>query len=73
MAGIETVPAGLAKYSESFSAPVPDYQFTEAGSMAGESVQYIGAGLLGVFLTAMLCLPLHKVQQRRLARMRNEG
>lgn len=72
IAGHSAAPAGMAKYAEKYNAPVPDYQFTPATHVAEESAQYIGAGLLGIFLVVLLCLPLHKIQQRRLQRMRQQ-
>jgi cobalt/nickel transport system permease protein len=70
VAGHDEVPAGMARFAEWFRAPVPDYQFGAAEGVAGESAQYVGAAVLGVILTGLLCVPLHRLQQRRLARLR---
>lgn len=70
MAGQTAVPAGMEKYAEKYHAPVPDYQFLEARTVAGETIQYVGAALLGVLLVIGLCFPLHKLQQRRLRKLR---
>lgn len=72
IAGQTAAPAGMAKYAEQYNAPVPDYQFAPAAHLAGESAQYIGAGILGLLCVALLCLPLHKIQQRRLQRIRGQ-
>ncbi len=72
VAGISQVPEGLAKYSELYAAPVPDYQFNESENLAGESLQYVGAALVGVLLVGLISLPLHKLQQSRLRKMRAE-
>jgi cobalt/nickel transport system permease protein len=73
LAGQPEPPAGLIKYSDRYSAPVPDYQFGESETLAGESAQYIGAALLGVILVVLISLPLHKLQQARLRRIREQG
>jgi len=69
VAGQSEVPAGLAKYADGYSAPVPDYQFAEAESLTDESAQYIGAALIGVLLVILISLPLHKLQQNRLRKI----
>lgn len=70
MADQPTVPEGMARYSENYAAPVPDYQFGQSATIAGESAQYVGAALLGVALVALLSFPLYKLQQRRLRKIR---
>lgn len=65
-----SVPAGMDKYADKYSAPVPDYQFLEAQSVTGETMQYVGSALLGLLLVVALCFPLHHLQQRRLQKLR---
>ncbi len=69
-AGLETVPAGMAKTAGIWKAPVPDYAFREPGGKASESVQYILAALLGVALISVTFLLLGKWQRSRLEKIR---
>ncbi len=65
-------PIGLARYSEIYNAPVPDYQFGRSATMAGQSFQYMGAALLGVVLVALISFPLYHMQQKRLRKLREQ-
>lgn len=65
MAGHAAVPSGMGKLADKYTAPVPDYQFAESRTLAGESSQYVLAALIGVAVITAMCIPLSRLQQRR--------
>lgn len=70
VAGTSEVPQGLLKYADTYNAPLPDYEFGVSQSLSGKSAEYIGAALIGVLLVGALSLPLHRLQQARLKKLR---
>jgi cobalt/nickel transport protein len=56
------VPAGLAKYSELWKAPIPDYTFISSDkSVIHQSGFYIVSGIFGATLTYVVMLVISKI------------
>lgn len=56
------VPEGLEKYSDTWTAPVPDYSIdSNDESLAHQSGYYIISGIIGVVITLFVTLLLSKL------------
>lgn len=56
------VPEGLQKYSETYSAPIPDYSLNESDeSTAHQSAYYILSGILGAAITLGVTILISKL------------
>jgi cobalt/nickel transport protein len=56
------VPAGLAKYSEVWNAPIPDYALNNGGiSVVRQSGFYIASGIIGATLTYIIMLLISRL------------
>lgn len=64
-AGLTAAPAGLARLSEVWSAPIPDYGFGASAGTVGESVQYIASAVIGVMVLALLFWGIGAWQRRQ--------
>ena len=70
-AGLAEVPAGMARLSEVWKAPVPDYAFGEAGGAPAAGAQYVLAALAAVVLITVAFAALGRWQRARLEKIRN--
>lgn len=61
LAGLSAVPAGMEKYAETWTAPIPDYSFRESESVVGNSLQYVVSGVLGIGLIVLFFLVIEKL------------
>ena len=50
------VPKGLAKYSDTWKAPFPDYSFKEDPSVVHRSGYYLVSGIIGATITYIVML-----------------
>ena len=60
------VPQGLARLSEIWSAPIPDYLFKgwENANLGGQSAGYIASAIIGIGLTVCVVLLLGSVMAK---------
>ncbi len=60
------VPEGMRRLAETWKAPLPDYAVPgQSKGMAGESVGYIAAGVIGIIITAAVMYLLSKILVRK--------
>jgi cobalt/nickel transport system permease protein len=68
-ANLTQVPPGMSRNADSWNAPVSDYAFRKPVEPLDQSTQYMGAALLGMFLTGGCFILLHK---KRISRNQKE-
>ncbi len=60
------VPEGMKRSAENWKAPLTDYSVPgQSKGMAGESIGYLTAGLIGIIITAAVMYLLSKILVRK--------